>query len=171
MADPFVGQLMLVPFTFAPRGWADCNGQILPLAQNTALFSLLGTYYGGNGTTNFALPDLQGRITVGQGQGPGLSLYDFGQQSGSATVALLHTENPPHTHTLALQASNTRFTSNRPAAAYPAVGGVYATTRDPANPLGVTASQPVGGQPHNNLQPYLALRWMIALQGVYPPRT
>src|SRR5688572_21707040 len=100
MADPFVAEIRIFPFNFAPRGWAWCDGQLLPLSQNTALFSLLGTTYGGNGKSNFALPDLQGRVPMHPGQGPGLSLYDLGQTGGSETVTLLESEIPAHAHML-----------------------------------------------------------------------
>src|SRR6478672_10756894 len=100
MADPFVAEIRIFPFNFAPKGWAFCDGQLLPLSQNTALFSLLGTTYGGNGKSNFALPDLQGRAPMHPGQGPGLSLHDLGETGGSDTVSLLESEIPSHTHTL-----------------------------------------------------------------------
>src|SRR5918993_921019 len=100
MADPFVAEIRIFPFNFAPKGWAWCNGQLLPLSQNTALFSLLGTTYGGNGKSNFALPDLQGRAPMHPGQGPGLSLHDLGETGGSETVTLLESEIPIHAHTL-----------------------------------------------------------------------
>ena len=100
MADPFVAEIRIFPFNFAPRGWAWCDGQLLPLSQNTALFSLLGTTYGGDGKSNFALPDLQGRAPMHPGQGPGLSLHDLGETGGSETVTLLESEIPSHSHTL-----------------------------------------------------------------------
>src|SRR6188508_3064924 len=100
MADPFVAEIRIFPFNFAPKGWAWCDGQLLPLSQNTALFSLLGTTYGGNGKSNFALPDLQGRAPMHPGQGPGLSLHDLGETDGTETVTLLESEMPSHAHTL-----------------------------------------------------------------------
>lgn len=153
MADPFVGEIRAIPFNFAPKGWALCNGQLLPLSQNTALFSLLGTTYGGNGTTNFALPNLQARTPIHAGQGPGLSPFDLGQEGGLAEVTLLEAQIPAHRHTAIGPA-----TTNRPAAgAFPTDGGVYG---------------PVGSaQPHGNMPPYLTLYFIIALQGVFPPRT
>jgi microcystin-dependent protein len=173
MADPFVAEIRIFGFNFAPRGWAFCNGQLLPLSQNTALFSLLGTTYGGNGKTNFALPDLQGSTPMFWGQGPGLSLYDIGQTGGSASVTLLTSEMPAHNHGEVV----------RPTAAIPPLdtpvgnaGGrsnsrPYNTT-GPNGAMGATAvGQQGGSQPHNNLMPYLTFNFCIALQGVFPPRT
>ena len=169
MADPFVAEIRIVPFNFAPRGWAFCNGQILPLSQNTALFSLLGTTYGGNGQSNFALPDLQGSAPMHPGQGPGLSLHDLGEQGGSSTVTLLESETPAHSHTA--------FASPFPAETNNAAGQYWGrvsrfynppTAAVPMSPLAIA---PAGGsQPHNNMQPYLTLNFIIALQGVFPPR-
>ncbi len=170
MADPFVAEIRIFPFNFAPKGWAFCDGQLLPLSQNTALFSLLGTTYGGNGKSNFALPDLQGNVPVHAGQGPGLSLYDLGQQGGSETVTLLTSEMPAHAH----QAMALGAFADQPAPANNTWG------RTSANPyispstgqmspfaLAVTGSS----FPHNNMQLYLTLNFCIALQGVFPPRT
>jgi microcystin-dependent protein len=172
MADPFVAEIRIFPFNFAPKGWAWCNGQLLPLSQNTALFSLLGTTYGGDGKSTFALPDLEGRAPMHPGQGPGLSLHDLGETGGSETVTLLESEIPAHSHSYSV--SGQVGLSNTPAAQMLAVGdgiNLYA----PANNLTPTAPEalaPAGGdQPHNNLQPYLTLYFCIALQGVFPPRT
>src|SRR6478672_3480821 len=160
---------MTVPYNFAPKGWAFCNGQLLPIQQFTALFSLLGTYYGGNGQTNFALPDLQGRVPIHVGgsssQAPGLSPYDLGQSGGEQAVTLLASEIPSHTHTVAPLASGDQRTTDRPDNAYPSVGGIYATTPDSSSPLGPDATNAVGGQPHTNLQPFLTLSYVIALAG------
>ena len=172
--DPFVAEIRIFPFNFAPKGWAWCDGQLLPLSQNTALFSLLGTTYGGNGKSTFALPDLQGRAPMHPGQGPGLSLHDLGETGGSETVTLLESEIPSHNHlmgsqtvplgSLAVPTGNT-FTK-------PASGNLF----NSVNPVVVNMSDktlaPAGGdQPHNNMQPYLTLYFNIALQGVFPPRT
>ena len=172
MADPFVAEIRIFPFTFAPKGWAFCNGQLLPLSQNTALFSLLGTTYGGNGSSNFALPDLQGCAAMQPGQGPGLSPRSLGDTGGSDTVTLLPSEIPVHTH--ALLASN-EIGEDRKAAgeamARSSGGALYGPV--PASPVAMAAEAvaPAGGdQPHNNLMPYLALNFCIALQGVFPPR-
>lgn len=176
MADPFVAEIRIFPFNFAPKGWAWCDGQLLPLSQNTALFSLLGTTYGGNGKSNFALPDLQGRAPMHPGQGPGLSLHDLGETGGSETVTLLESEIPSHSH--AWQASNSAGIAQSPVANLLAggVGGIalYAPAPPPGSltPLSPNALAPTGGdQPHNNLMPYLTYYFCIALQGVFPPRT
>jgi microcystin-dependent protein len=163
--DPFVAEIRIFPFNFAPKGWAFCDGQILPLSQNTALFSLLGTTYGGNGKSNFALPNLQGCAPMHPGQGPGLSLHDLGESGGADTVALLDSELPAHTHPMSActQSADSRDPAGRLLAK--ADSEIYRT------PGGFTAAQPSSNQPHNNMQPYLTLSFCIALQGVYPPRT
>ena len=175
MADPFVAEIRIFPVNFAPKGWAWCNGQLLPLSQNTALFSLLGTTYGGNGKSNFALPDLQGRAPMHPGQGPGLSLHDLGETGGSETVTLLQSEIPAHNHTLqAINApANVQFP--QPAVTFARTTGaaayVAAPTAAQLTPLAPEAFAPQGGdQAHNNMQPYLTFYFNIALQGVFPPR-
>lgn len=173
MADPFVAEIRMFPFNFAPKGWAFCDGQILPLSQNTALFSLLGTTYGGDGKSNFALPDLQGRSGMHPGQGPGLSLHDLGETGGSETVSLLESEIPSHAH--AWNASNQDGTVQTPGGQLTAggVGGISLyNTATSLTPISSDAVSVVGGdQPHNNLQPYLTVNFCIALQGIYPPRS
>ncbi len=172
MADPFVAEIRIFPFNFAPRGWAFCDGQLLPVSQNTALFSLLGTTYGGNGQSNFALPDLQGRAPMHPGQGPGLSLHDLGETGGSQTVALLQSEMPTHSHAVRVSAQD--GTSRIVAGQLPATGiGMAMFGAQPSSAsLSDTALAPSGGSlPHNNMQPYLTFYFNIALQGVYPPRT
>ena len=174
MSEPFVAQILTVGFNFAPTGWALCDGQLMPISQNTALFSLLGTFYGGNGTTNFALPDLQGRVPIhaaGNQPGSGLSVYDVGEESGEDTHALLSAEVPAHAHTVAPLASHDERTTDHPSAAYPTTGGVYASTHNSNAPMGPMTTSVVGDQPHNNLQPYLVLNYVIALQGVFPARS
>lgn len=173
MADPFVAEIRIFPFNFAPRGWAFCNGQILPISQNTALFSLLGTTYGGNGQSTFALPDMQGNAPMHPGQGPGLSLHDLGETGGSETVTLLQSEIPAHSHswTASNQDGNDQSPVNELFAG--GVGGV-STYAAPSAIQGFNPSTlaPAGGdQPHNNMQPFLTLNFNIALQGVFPPRT
>ena len=171
--DPFVAEIRMFPFNFPPKGWAWCDGQLLPLSQNTALFSLLGTTYGGNGKSNFALPDLQGRAPMHPGQGPGLSLHDLGETGGSETVSLLESEIPSHVHALNTinEIGEDRLLNNTEAMARSTGGLLYAA------PAGITqlspnALTPAGGdQPHNNMQPYLTVYFCIALQGVFPPRT
>ena len=170
MADPFVAEIRIMPTNFPPVGWAFCNGQLLPLSQNTALFSLLGTTYGGNGQSNFALPDLQGRAPMHDGQGPGLSLRDLGELGGTETVTLLASEIPAHGHTL--RNVNDVGDINQHmgnAIARSAGASVYATTAVPQVQLNAQTLVPAGGGlPHNNLQPYLTLNFIIALQGVFP---
>jgi microcystin-dependent protein len=171
MADPFVAEIRIFPFNFAPRGWAWCDGQLLPLSQNTALFSLLGTTYGGNGKSNFALPDLQGRAPMHPGQGPGLSLHDLGETGGSETVTLLESEIPSHSH--ALTASQADGLERSPTGQLLATGiGISQyQAPGPITNLNAGAVAPAGGdQPHNNLMPFLTLYFNIALQGVFPPR-
>jgi len=165
MATPFIGQITLFAGNFAPRGWAFCEGQLLPIAQNTALFSILGTTYGGNGETTFALPDLRGRAPIHHGQGPGLSDRYLGEQGGEETHELTTAELPLHSHPAG--ASGGAQTTNRPAGAVPARGGVYAASQD-TTMGGATAAG--GGQPHNTMQPYLALSYIIALEGIFPAR-
>ncbi|HEX8274385.1 MAG TPA: tail fiber protein [Longimicrobiaceae bacterium] len=172
MADPFVAEIRIFPFNFAPKGWAWCNGQLMPISQNTALFSLLGTTYGGDGKSNFALPNLQGSAPMHPGQGPGLSLHDLGETGGSETVALLESEIPAHSH--AMNASESDAIARTPTTQLLATAlglGVYAA------PGALTQMNPVslppagGDQPHNNMMPYLTFYFNIALQGVYPPRS
>jgi len=171
--DPFVAEIRIFPFNFAPKGWAWCDGQLLPLSQNTALFSLLGTTYGGDGKSNFALPDLQGRAPMHPGQGPGLSLHDLGETGGSETVSLLESEIPAHSHQLradTLDAGDTNVVSPTASFAQSANGTLYQAAG--GTNLSDQALAPAGGdQPHNNMQPYLTFYFNIALQGVFPPRT
>src|SRR5256885_731224 len=155
--DPFVAEIRIFPFNFAPKGWAFCDGQILPLSQNTALFSLLGTTYGGDGKSNFALPNMQGNAPMHPGQGPGLSLHDLGETGGSETVSLLESEIPSHSHALIASAADGISTS--PAGNLWAQGvGVQVWSTGPVNVnFSDNALAPAGGdQPHNNLQPIAA---------------
>lgn len=170
MADPFVAEIRIFPFNFAPRGWAWCDGQLLPLSQNTALFSLLGTTYGGNGKSNFALPDLQGRAPMHPGQGPGLSLHDLGETGGSETVSLLESEIPSHAHQV--RVSSEDGNSRLPSAKYVGLGNNLFAAPTGLTPMAPESFAPTGGdQPHNNMMPYLTFYFCIALQGVFPPRT
>lgn len=167
--DPFLGEIRLVAFTFAPRGWADCNGQILPIAQNTALFSLLGTTYGGNGVNTFALPNLQGRAALHVGTLAGGSVYTLGEVGGVEQVTLTTPQIPAHTHVLNAakrdpdsESATNNFMTN---------GNSYAnapsdTTMNPGS-IGSTG----GSQPHENRQPFLVVRYIIALEGIYPSRS
>ncbi|MBV8516268.1 MAG: phage tail protein [Acidobacteria bacterium] len=172
MADPFVAEIRIFPFNFAPKGWAWCDGQLLPLSQNTALFSLLGTTYGGDGKSTFALPDMQGNTPMHPGQGPGLSLHDLGETGGSETVSLLESEIPSHSHGLMISYQdgtdqspvNEQYSSGVGIGQWAVPGALVALSDNALAPAG-------GDQPHNNMQPYLTLYFNIALQGVYPPRT
>ena len=174
--DPFVAEIRIFPFNFAPKGWAFCDGQLLPLSQNTALFSLLGTTYGGDGKSTFALPDLQGNAAMHPGQGPGLSLHDLGETGGSESVTLLQSEMPAHAHAVGRalnDAGNTISPANAVWAQSAAGRGAAALYKDGA-PTGPVQLQSLavsgGGLPHNNMQPYLTLNFCIALQGVFPAR-
>jgi len=174
LADPFVAEIRIFGFNFAPTGWAFCNGQLIPLSQNTALFSLLGTTYGGDGKSTFALPDLQGRAPMHPGQGPGLSLHDLGETGGNETVTLLEAEMPAHSH--ALRANSDLADLQVPGGARSLArsqnASAYQTTASPLTTMAAEALPPTGGSaPHNNLQPYQTLSFCIALQGVFPPRT
>ena len=172
--DPFLGEIALVPYNFAPQGWAFCDGQILPIAQNTALFALLGTTFGGNGQTTFALPDLRGRVPlhVGGGPGPGLSSYVIGQNGGVEAVTLLANQMPAHNHGLNADAANGTSDSpvngimGRNASGVPQYSGAA-----PNATMGAAAIASAGGsQPHENRPPYLAMNYIIALVGIFPSR-
>jgi microcystin-dependent protein len=168
--DPFVGQVEIVAFNFAPNGWALCNGQLLSISQNTALFALLGTQYGGDGITTFALPDLRGRMAIHFGQGLGLQNYDIGEAGGEEQVTLTLNEIPAHTH---------HAMASSLAADQAAVGGnVWGTSAvflyssgSPTSPMNSLAIGSVGaGLPHDNLPPFLVMNFIIALQGIFPSR-
>jgi microcystin-dependent protein len=173
MSDQCVGEIRCVGFNFAPTGWAQCDGQIMPINQNTALFSLLGTNFGGNGTSNFALPNLQGCVPMDAGSGAGLTPRNVGDTGGSATVTLLTSELPAHNHA-AMAESGAGSTPTAPGNFFAKTGspvtaeyhaGVPNTLMDP-NALATIG----GGQPHNNLMPYLVMNFVIALQGIFPAR-
>jgi microcystin-dependent protein len=181
MYESYIGSVVIFAGTFAPRGWAFCNGQILSISQNTALFSILGTTYGGNGQTTFALPDLRGRVPVSSGQGPGLSSYDLGQVGGVENTTLLSTQLPAHNHplqvTAQVQVSTQAANSDEPNASFLTTTGnnFYATAGTAGNNLGgVSASGTTGiagnNQPVSVLQPTLAINYIICLEGIFPPR-
>jgi microcystin-dependent protein len=171
--DPFVAEIRIFPFNFAPKGWAWCDGQLLPLSQNTALFSLLGTTYGGNGKSNFALPNMMGSAPMHPGQGPGLMLHDLGEVGGSQTVTLLESEIPSHAHTLRgyNDVGEDRIPGPAEALARSTGGLLYGGT-GAQTPMALESLPPAGGRPpHNNMQPFLTCYFNISLQGVFPPRT
>lgn len=175
MSNPFLAEIRIFTGNFAPKGWAQCDGQLMPISQNTALFSLLGTTYGGDGKSNFALPNMQGNAPMQQGQGPGLSLRDLGENGGEQTVTLLTTEMPTHKHSvfggLANDAANPG--GNTWGSGQKGFGNVY-TPSVQANNLNMSPnalSISGGSQPHNNMMPFLGLMFIIALQGVFPARS
>jgi microcystin-dependent protein len=172
MSEPFLGQIQITGFNFAPFGWALCNGQLLPISQNTALFSLLGTQFGGDGRSNFALPNLQGITPIGMGNGTGLTPIEIGETGGEAGVTLLATQMPAHSH-----AANCNSGMGDQ---YAPPGNYWATDAGGNNEYGSTSNSVMapgtigaagGSQPHSNLQPYLVLNFIIALQGIFPSRS
>jgi microcystin-dependent protein len=169
MTEPFLGEIRLFPYTFAPVGWALCDGQILSISQNTALFSLIGTIYGGDGQSTFALPDLRGRVAVSAGQAPGLSAYEVGETGGLETVSLSRRQMPAHNHEMAVNGPNSG--SANPSNRYlgrASSGTTYAGTSNgkTLNPDAIARSG--GGQPHENRPPHLTLNYCIALEGIFP---
>ena len=171
--DPFVAEVRIFAFNFPPKGWAFCNGQTLPISQNTALFSLVGTFYGGDGKSTFGLPDLQGQAATNQGQGPGLSDYSVGDTVGVETVTLIDAEIPSHSHNWL--ANNSDSTEQNPTKGLlaGALGGLamYANAGAPTAMARTTVAPAGNSFPHNNMMPYLTLNFCIAMQGVYPPRS
>ena len=176
MSDPFLGEIRIFAGNFAPLGWAFCNGQLLPISQNAALYSILGPTYGGDGRSTFALPNLQGRIPISFGQGPGLSLHTLGESLGSEAVSLTEGQMPSHSHASSIKGAN-RGTTNQPENNL--FGKILRTNMysTPDAPLismaeGSLSLQSSGGsEAHSNMQPYLTLNFIIALQGIYPPRS
>jgi microcystin-dependent protein len=177
MSNPYLGEVRIFGFNFAPLGWATCDGQILSIAQNTALFSLLGTNYGGNGTTTFGLPNFQGDTGVNQGQGPGLSQYFLGQQSGTTTVTLNQNNLPSHNHVIntrgaGVSSQGLHAPTNAAFLGNSEPDRLYNTTATPTLSMAPQAIGPSGqGQAHDNMQPYEVLLFCIALRGVFPPRS
>jgi microcystin-dependent protein len=179
VSDPFLAEVKLFGCNFAPRGWAICSGQLMPIAQFSALFSLLGVNYGGNGTTNFALPNLQGVVPMGAGAGPGLSPVVVGESLGSPSVTLITSEMPAHNHGLvATSATGTQASAANAQLARGLKGTFQSSTTArtysssaPDTQLAVQSIQPTGGgQPHNNMMPFLVMNYCIALEGIYPSR-
>ncbi|WP_186394807.1 phage tail protein [Stappia sp. TSB10GB4] len=176
MSDPFVAEIRIFAGNFAPKNWAFCNGQIMPISQNTALFSLLGTTYGGDGKTTYALPDLQGRSPMQHGQGPGLTFRALGESAGTPTVTLIQTEMPHHTHALQAVASgpfsgaNSLSPEGNLLSARSGVAQYTETSTPPESMAPQMVAMQGGSSPHNNMQPYLTLNFIIALYGIFPPR-
>jgi microcystin-dependent protein len=174
MSTPFLGEIKMFGGNFAPKGYALCNGQLLAINQNTALFALVGTFYGGNGTTNFALPDLQSRVPLHMGQGPGLSSYDIGQSGGVENVTLATTEIPSHSHNLnelaASANSKTPVGAMVPANVSGTNTNIYSSAATDSTMRAGIIGSGGGSQPHNNIQPYLVLNFIIALEGIFPSR-
>jgi microcystin-dependent protein len=173
--EVFLGTILPMAFPFAPRGWASCEGQIMQIAQNTALFSLLGTKYGGNGQTTFCLPDLRGRMIIGQGQGPNLPVYQVGQSGGAVTATLTANQLPAHTHQIVAKANSFSASTGDPSNAFFGGGGpsIYDSAWDNSstmNPACITATQTGGGQPISIQNPYVAMYYNIATQGIFPSR-
>jgi microcystin-dependent protein len=173
MSEPFIGEIRMVGFNFAPRGWALCNGQLLSIASNNALFSLLGTIYGGDGRTTFALPNLQGRVPMHYGSGAGLSPRLIGEAAGQESVSLTEAQLPAHTHKA--RASSLKGNTNSPVGrVWSKDAGVqsatYTSNAADADMAAGAIAPAGGGQPHNNMPPYLAVNFIIALQGIYPAR-
>jgi len=174
MSEPFIAEIRIVGFNFAPRGWAFCDGQLLPISQNTALFSLIGTTYGGDGRTTTALPNLQGRAPMHPGRGPGLTERQLGERGGAETVTLTEAQMPSHPHTL--RAANTPGGQvQAPAAsrtyARSAGGNAYHASSSPVDLAGEAVASAGGGQAHDNMQPFLTMNFVIALQGLFPSRS
>ena len=173
MSDQFVAEIRIFPFNFPPTGWAFCDGQLMPISQNTALFSLLGTTYGGDGKSTFALPNMQGNAPMQPGQGQGLSLRDLGEMSGSESITLLVSEMPLHSHSyLGSNEDSTQGSLTQSVVNAKVVGGaLYQSNLAGLAPMNFGALTPAGGGlPHNNMQPYLTLNFCIALQGIFPQR-
>lgn len=175
MSNPFLGEIRLLPFNFAPRGWMTCSGQLVSIAQNDALFALIGTIYGGDGQTTFALPDLRGRLPIHQGQGPGLSNYVIGQAAGSESVTLVSSQLPSHTHTLiATTAGATSLTPGNALLPGAVSGDTFYVNTTAGNTMAPMSNQMLsqagGSQPHDNTMPTLTLQYCIAVEGIFPSR-
>jgi microcystin-dependent protein len=170
VSEPFIGEVRTFGFNFAPRGWAMCNGQLLPINQNQALFALLGTFYGGNGTTNFALPNLQSSVAIHQGQGPGLSPYALGQTGGVETVTLTSQQMPTHNHQVNASGSSATGARSGGTVLGHATANIYTGAPDGTVMNAGMIGNAGGSLPHGNIQPYLTLNFCIALVGIFPSR-
>jgi microcystin-dependent protein len=174
MSDPFVAEIRVVGFNFPPTGWAFCDGQLLPISQNTALFSLLGTFYGGDGKSTFALPNLRDSVPIHQGQGQGLSEYFLGQAAGTQSVTLLQSEMPAHSHQASASIDDAQFQAPAPDRELATSNPGFAYQSNDSSNLAPMSPETlgVGGSsvPHNNMQPSLVMNFVIALQGIFPPR-
>ncbi|AVS62899.1 phage tail protein [Paracidovorax avenae] len=172
--EPYIGEISMFAGSYAPAGWAICNGQLLPISQNQALFAILGTTYGGNGVTTFALPDLRGRVVVGPGQGPGLQPYSLGQTGGQENVTLNISQMPAHNHVVQMNVNNSAGNSATPGGRYLAASdqrnNQYADQAGGGTLAGTVVNIAGGSMPHENIQPYLCINFIIALQGVFPSR-
>lgn len=174
--EPFIGQIQFFGFNFTPRGWAPCNGQLLPISQNTALFSLLGTIYGGDGRTTFALPDARGRVLINQGQGPGLPNFQIGSMGGSTTNTLTTSQLPPHAPSITLRANGSTGNTGTPGSSTVLAAVDRSTNYSTSapnvsmSPTSVSVGNVGQGQPVNNMQPYLTVNCQIALVGIFPSR-
>lgn len=173
MSEPFTAEIRIFAGNFAPRGWAFCNGQLLPVSQNTALFSLIGTTYGGDGRSTTALPNLQGRAPMHPGRGPGLTSRRLGQRGGTEMISLSEAQMPNHTHTLQVQndVANSNDPQDRVWSRVFGAGNLYAAPGSIASMADQSLPSTGGSQPHNNMQPYLAINFIIALVGLYPSRS
>ena len=174
MSDQFVAEIRIFPFNFPPTGWAFCNGQLIPISQNTALFALLGTFYGGDGKSTFALPNLLDSAPMQTGQGQGLSLRSLGEQSGVESITLLVSEIPFHTHTLkaSINPADNKLPNPALVLGVSTEGLAYTSGNPPLTQMAFQGLSPAGGSlPHNNMQPYLTLNFCIAMQGIFPPRS
>jgi len=174
MSEPFIAEVRMFPYNFAPRGWAYCDGSLLEIRQNTALFALLGTIYGGDGRVNFGLPNLQGKVPMGPGRGPGLATYKLGQSTGEAISTLNETNIPSHTHTAMAEAGKGQ--DPNPAGLFPGkIKGVQPYRNNPSSTTVPLSSQYAGksgnSQPHENMQPYVVIPYCIALDGTFPSRS
>lgn len=171
MSEPFLGEIQMVGFNFAPRGWAFCNGSLLSIAQNDALFALLGTIYGGDGQTTFALPDLRGRIPLNQGQGPGLTNRVIGEAGGAESVTLIEGQMPAHSHQMWIATNGTRTSAANGNLLAGGEADIYSRSATPSVGLAPSQLASAGSSlPHDNMQPVLAVNFIISLEGIFPSR-